>query len=76
MGNLRAIAEKLNGIHDPYVADFSGVIARLYNAEKAVALGLLSREGEEPEGHPTVRACVTRLRDRMKGLLEWHEGRA
>lgn len=76
MGNLRNIAKKLNGIDDPYVADFSGVIARLYNAEKVVAEGLLSAGGESPEGHPMIRACVTRLRDRLTALLVWHEGRA
>jgi hypothetical protein len=74
MDELRELAERIAEMEDEAVADFAGVIARLYRYERLVVMGMIAcQEDEVREDHPMLTACTNRLRGRMLTLLAWAE---
>lgn len=78
---LKALAEQLADAPDEVLSLVEDAV-RLYRREKFVALGLMAvrsiAEDEEDvrhvdvdEDHPQIVAARERLRDRLKGILEW-----
>ncbi len=76
--DVRNLAQQVAACEDEDVADFGGCIAKPYDRERMVALGLIGidlmvsgQEREPDEYAPRLVACRERMRDRLKTLLAW-----
>ena len=80
---IRQLAEQVAAIEDEDVIDSAASIAAWYRRERFVVLGLQAvdsmvqpgapeqAEVVADEADPRLQAVTIRLRDRLKGLLEW-----